>query len=595
VGTRTAGCVVVLLLALLPAAARTATLERTLLIDEAGTLDLAAARAADADFTPLGEGAANLGHTDAVVWLRARPRDLRPDATWLLVLSHPVIDLLDVDVVRGDGDVVHHQMGDLRPYGRRPYRHRNFVVPVPPDTDAVYFRIRSQGTLTLPLRLTTEAALRDEDNAELALFGFYFGVLIAMAAYNACIYVVVRDRSYVFYVIYVTAFGALQALLNGFAAPLLPLAGLDANQWLLLLYAAVIACGMLFVQHFLDTRRLLPRWHQVTLAIALLATAAGLAGLVLPYAWMLQVLLGLGGAVLVLILIMLPLAIRRGSGPARYLVAAFACLLPGCALFVLRAEGLVPHNLLTQHGLELSTALETVVLSFALANRINVWRAEAAAAELAVARAHARYSRQLARRMEEDRRRVAAELHDSIGQSLLVLANGLKRALAGTASRERLADMAALARQSVADVRAVAQDLHPAQLERLGLADAVRAMLNRVFADAPAALHLEVDIDGLSPHPMRDVQLYRIAQEAASNVVRHAGARHCWVRLAREGGGVTLIVEDDGRGINGNEGTGLGLATQAERAALIGADYVLGSRPGGGTRLAVRAPEEPTP
>ncbi|MEQ9639639.1 MAG: 7TM diverse intracellular signaling domain-containing protein [Alphaproteobacteria bacterium] len=583
------------ILALLSVAgtARAATLERDILLDATRALTFEQVRDGDPGFKTMAAGEENIGLTDAAIWLRLRPGPLDPMYDWLLTLNHPVIDQIDAYVVSQAGTVVQHRIGDLRPYAERPYPHHAFVVPVPPDTAVVFMRVLSQGSAVLPIELLPRDELQDRDRGQFAIYGFYFGILIAMAAYNACIFVVVRDRAYIFYVIYVLSFGALQAQINGFAAPLTPVAGLDANKLLLLLYATVIASGLRFVQVLIDTDTLMPRWHKLLTAIGAVSLLAGLGGLVLPYGPIIRLLIALGGIVLIVILIVVPIAIARGSQTARYLALAFLSLLPGCALFVMRALGMIPHSLLTQHSLELSTALETIVLSFALANRINVWRAEAAAAELQAAQAHTRYSRQLARAMEDDRRRIAAELHDSVGQSLLVLSNGLKRVVGGKAEPRRLADMAELARQSVDDVRTVAQDLHPAQLERLGLADALSAMLRRTFADSGVELHLEIDADALPAEPMRDVQLYRIAQEASSNVLRHAGARNCWVRLTAVGGRVALSVEDDGGGIRDGASDGLGLSTQAERAALIGADYALGTRAGGGTRLSVDAPREP--
>lgn len=583
----------VLVLLFATGAARAATLERAILIDPTRALTLEQVRDGDPGWQPMLDGAENVGLTEAAIWLRLRPGALDPKFDWLLMLSHPVIDAADAYVLRRDGDVVAHRLGDMRPFAERAYPHHNFVVPVPADTELIYMRIVSEGSTALPIELLPRDELQERDRIQFAIFGLYFGILIAMVAYNACIFFVVRDRAYLFYVVYVMSFGVLQAQLNGFVAPFTPVAGLDANKLLLLLYATVIASGLRFVQVLLDTDTLMPRLHKLLTAICILGLGAGLAGLVLPYGPIIRLLIGLGGVVLIAILIVVPLGIVRGSQTARYLAFAFLSLLPGCALFVLRALGIIPHNLLTQHALELSTALETIVLSFALANRINEWRAEAAAAELEVARAHTRYSRRLARAMEDDRRRIAAELHDSVGQSLLVLSNGLKRVIGGKADATRLNDMADLARQSVDDVRAVAQDLHPAQLERLGLADALAAMLNRAFADSDVELHLEIDAADLSAQPMRDVQLYRIAQEAASNVLRHAAAGNCWVRLAAANGRITLNVEDDGRGIGDGAGNGLGLSTQAERAAMIGADYVLEPRTGGGTRLLVDAPREP--
>ncbi len=194
---------------------------------------------------------------------------------------------------------------------------------------------------------------------------------------------------------------------------------------------------------------------------------------------------------------------------------------------------------------------------------------------------------------ERERRLLAAELHDELGQQLTAQALLLSR-LAGQAPetlRPELVQTRDLTLRTVEDVRALAARLRPEGLDALGLVPALTNLAERLSQAArlPIERHLERDLPALHP----DVQLvvYRVAQESLTNVVRHAQARRAAIKLAAEDGGVELCVDDDGVGISGEAGGGSGLRGMRERALLVGAQVTVGAAPGGrGTRVHLRVP-----
>jgi signal transduction histidine kinase len=219
-------------------------------------------------------------------------------------------------------------------------------------------------------------------------------------------------------------------------------------------------------------------------------------------------------------------------------------------------------------------------------------RAEAAAREQ---RAAENFTRRLIESQEAERRRIAGELHDSLGQDLLLIANRLQLALGKSevppALREELEGIGALATQAVTEVRRISHALRPPQLDHLGLTRALRAMLDSVARTAGFRLSCRVeDIDGVYPAEMES-NWYRILQEGLNNILKHAQARNVDVVLEHDVRTIRLIVADDGRGfVPTAAADGIGLRNIAERVRILGGDLRIDSAPGTGTRLEVTAP-----
>jgi two-component system, NarL family, sensor histidine kinase UhpB len=186
-------------------------------------------------------------------------------------------------------------------------------------------------------------------------------------------------------------------------------------------------------------------------------------------------------------------------------------------------------------------------------------------------RAQRERARMVLASQEEERRRIAQELHDEIGQSLTAVLLGLGHLAKQTPSAgEALAPVQELARTGLEDVRRIALELRPEALDGLGLASALVALCERLSATTDVAIdrHIERRLPPLTPE--QELGVYRIAQEALTNLVRHSGASVAHVSLAATVAGVRLEVTDEGRGF-GDTVPGSGLRGMRERAELIGA------------------------
>lgn len=233
-------------------------------------------------------------------------------------------------------------------------------------------------------------------------------------------------------------------------------------------------------------------------------------------------------------------------------------------------------------------------------------RAEALVAgytsELEQSRADLRaLSAKLQKTRETERANIAREVHDRLGQALTALSLGLERLyqdleqagpMAPTHARQECRALAALVQDTIRGTRRLASELHPAVLEHLGLAAAVEWQVEEFGTRAGLVCHVDVDNALAIPKPV-ELPLYRVLQEALTNIVRHAEARTAIVALQLKDQALELVVEDDGRGVmeKGQRRAGLGLLGMRERLVEFGGTVTISDRPAvNGARLVARVP-----
>ncbi|MBL9175607.1 MAG: hypothetical protein JNL10_18845 [Verrucomicrobiales bacterium] len=211
------------------------------------------------------------------------------------------------------------------------------------------------------------------------------------------------------------------------------------------------------------------------------------------------------------------------------------------------------------------------------------------------------FSRRLIASQEAERQRIARELHDSLGQNLLVIKSRVALAQQQAGRPEKLADQlgeaAAMASNALREVREISQNLRPYQLDELGLTKAIGAMVRKLAAASPIRFTTDLaELRGVLP-PEFEINLYRIVQESLNNVVKHSGADECSVTVTRDEHRIVVRVRDDGCGFEWSEPSdgapsreGFGLSSLRERARTMSAQVRFDARPGEGTCVTVSVP-----
>jgi hypothetical protein len=199
---------------------------------------------------------------------------------------------------------------------------------------------------------------------------------------------------------------------------------------------------------------------------------------------------------------------------------------------------------------------------------------------------------------EDEKTRIARELHDELGQLLTALKMDLswiRERVRDAEAVPKLEEMGRLLDQTVTSTRRISADLRPLMLDDLGLADAASWLVEDFGTRSGVSARIELNgaegLDDLSKSVATAV--YRAIQESLTNIARHAGAKNAWVLLAADDGHVEVEVEDDGRGISPEDiakTRSLGLKGMRERIAYLGGSFEVARAPRGGTRLRLRVP-----
>ena len=358
-------------------------------LDPSATASLDQVRQANqsGQFRPNGPKTPNFDSSESVLWLRMRVRADHPDV-WLLESSNHLIENIRFFGISGRTGAVRRQQHGLF----FPARHKDLQNNLsyfrvfspdarPGDTTTIYLRVQNMMPLVVPLRFVTAHQVAEESHPKDVLAGWLFGVLVAMALYNFCLLLVIRDRVYFYYVLYVLASlltTDFQGYLNEFIfdgmLPAFP-------RYVSYVFLVLLTSVLLFARQFLNTPRHAPRLDvgiQVLLVACFVPVALRWLNLRLAMTITMQVLivsidlylLGLGIYLL-----------SRGVKEARFYVLGWTTLILTTLLFLCRVNGLLPDSLLIVNSIPIGMALETVLLSFALADRINVYRREAGQAQ----------------------------------------------------------------------------------------------------------------------------------------------------------------------------------------------------------------------
>ena len=206
------------------------------------------------------------------------------------------------------------------------------------------------------------------------------------------------------------------------------------------------------------------------------------------------------------------------------------------------------------------------------------------------------FSRQILQSQEEERRRIAVNLHDSLGQNLLIIKNqshlAMQLPVDESAIQRRLSQISEVTALAIEEVRQITRNLRPYQLDRLGLTHAIRAIIKQVSENSSILFASHVDeIDGTFDKES-EIHVYRIIQESISNIIKHSGATEATIVIKKNTTIVSLSIRDNGRGFDEtlNRPVGFGLNNILERAWILGGDSKIDTSPGQGTNLIFEFP-----
>lgn len=353
-------------------------------LDSDGTLDLDAVQAGQGlSFQHNPDDTLAFGYVNAVYWLRIRLYAQEQNtSTWLLEVSGlgRAIDEMDAWVPDTNGTLRHFRAGDALPFQVRQIRHHAILFPLqlpPRQSSEVYVRVKTNGTLQIPLTLwSTEHYLESEHHDSL-LEGVFYGVLLIMIFYNAFIFLSVRDASYIIYVAYLICVLMFAVSLKGVGFEYLwPDQPWWNNKSNLVFAELGVLCVLLFARSFLQTPKNTPAINYV-IATLILASIASFPFVVLASHRVAAAILSIQYLLTVFfVVVAASICLQRGFTAARYYLLAWLGVLASILIWVLNSFNWIHSYWVGAYVFQLGTAIQVLLFSFALADRINLMRVE---------------------------------------------------------------------------------------------------------------------------------------------------------------------------------------------------------------------------
>lgn len=322
----------------------------------------------------------NLGITSSSYWIKFNVINQSSKNNIILSLRNPLLDEVELyKIIDGSPHFV-TKVGDLQPYHLREFIHQNYLLnlEIAPLKEQTYLlKIKGWEQISLSIEIGKEQKIYEAIFIQDLIFGIYFGVIIALVLYNLFIFISVRDSSYLYYILFVLFVALTQATINGYSFrflwPNMPEFG---NSSLIIFPAIAGIATCKFIERFLNTKKYTPYLGKGLIVIVIAYIISSIS-ILLRFNSLSFKLTDLNAVILSLYALIIAITISfKGYRPAKFFLLAWSTFLTGVILFVLKNSGILPSNNFTLYTMPIGSALETTLLSFALADRINIMRKE---------------------------------------------------------------------------------------------------------------------------------------------------------------------------------------------------------------------------
>ncbi|MDF1781418.1 MAG: 7TM diverse intracellular signaling domain-containing protein [Alcanivoracaceae bacterium] len=320
----------------------------------------------------------NFGFTSDVCWVSFNLTNNSQRKDWYAMVNYPLlgeVELIAFEPALPARPIVEYRTGSDLPFSNRPYEFTEFVFPLKLDKQenvTVLLRVAGGYSVQVPIQIITGERLIRTQQLTVLVHGFFFGGMLVMLFYNLFLYFSIKEKAYLLYVFWTFAITLFQAILHGFAQHYIwPNATFFSQYAMMLVLPFIVILPPLFTLHFLslDIREprltFLLRTH-VRVGVGLL--------LLLPFVDRAYMVPLEAFCIILMVLTVFSVGVirmRKGDPDARYFTIAWTCFLAGAAIMAVSKYGLIPRNEFTENLVQTGTFLEVILLSLALADRIN--------------------------------------------------------------------------------------------------------------------------------------------------------------------------------------------------------------------------------
>ncbi len=506
-----------------------------------------------------------------------------------------------------DKKVVETKMlGEYLPFSKRKIKHRKpiFDITLAPNEQAEYY-IKTTGNgqpMNLTASLLNDQGFHNWDVQKMFFLGVVYGIMLLILVLNFSFYLITKENIYIVFSLQV-AFSMLCILyFDGFIYQyIFPNNGYWSNE----IIAIAMCFTFIFSNHFTcdffnlktlaswayQTFQYSNYWIYIVLAFSFLH----------PLGFNTFIILMTALTSLVALLLFVSILAAKKKGFASYIfgLVATVCLIVFGSIFQLHIIGIVPDFFLTHYAMHWAVVTQSVFLALAVNDKFRQIREENNRYQVQLVEAMNQYSQNLINNIEGERQRLASEIHDGLGQHLLVIRNKilmtLKKEISVSKHEETLENLLDITTDALEDTRAMSHNLRPPILNTMGLTVAIQSMVTKMKESSSTKINLEMpeSIDGLLQKEL-EINIYRILQESFNNAFKHASATKIEIIIQKSANELSINFEDNGKGFNQNTAKyGQGIVGIKERVSLMKGTILIDSEEKKGTKINIKIPFKP--
>lgn len=532
-----------------------------------------------------------LGDFSKAVWYKIEVTNKSNEPDWYLEVKGGFMHQLNLYEIPEEGGIKEQELFADSAFNLKKIKSNNVIFPVhisPGQARTFYLRASSKTLIMASVQFASMQHLYEQSVYTSYGNGFFSALAAALLLYNLFVYFSLRENVYLYYILYISLYIIHNNIVSGDLQIMFPQTGVLHSNILLPLMGV---SSILFTNSFLQSDIYAVFFYRIRWIMASLYIIP----LCIYFYGHPQLAIAVVSAIMyVLFFYWIAAGItayRNGFKPAIYFIAGFGALILCNVIFGLKIKGFLGDNYWLDSSLYIGTALEALILSFALAKKINFYKKEKEKLQELSYRQAVDFSHELINLQESERKRIASELHDSVGQKLILIKNKILRPAKKDKLDEHNGDLAEHVADVIQEIRSISYALRPYQMDLLGLTQSVKSLAEETF-DA-AGIHADINIYNIDKlfSTSNQMNIYRIIQECLNNIVKHSHAQKGGIEVLKNSDSIQILIWDNGIGIDQqNNPKGLGLRGIHERLQIIQGSINIEDIKLGGTKIEINIP-----
>jgi hypothetical protein len=443
-------------------------------------------RIASLDYKPVEVDVPSFDRGSSIYYFKVKLSEETSIEDHYFLLSYALLDTVSFyqESSSGELSLVRHT-GQALPFSTRQYPTSDFVFPIDPDCRTYYFKVISAKPMVFPLQVMQQQSLVELLTNNDFFFGSYVGIILVMTLYNLMVFFITRDKSYLFYVAYLVTLGIAQGALFGYTDRFLfPESPVFSSSLTVLSGAVVGITSVFFIINFLSLRRKDPLYFKLLMGVVV----ADVIGIVLLYSGLEAVAYRLVNGVALIGSILAIIAglrlARKGYKPANFFLLAWTIFLISVVIFALKDYNILPYNPYFRRSMLFGSTIEIILLSIALADRINQLRREkdrSRAEALAMSKENERIIKEQNILLENKVNERTMELQET-NEELQVTLDNLKDTQTQLVDAEKMASLgqltAGIAHEINNPINFITSNIQPLRLDLKDLYEIIAAFQN---------------------------------------------------------------------------------------------------------------------